>query len=461
MYIEQLYTNCLAEAAYYIESDGEAAIIDPIRDTEQYLQKAASRGAKIKYVFETHFHADFVSGHIDLARKTDAKIIFGPLAETGYEVINAKDNEEFVIGKVRIKTLHTPGHTPESTCFLLFDEESNEHAVFTGDTLFVGDVGRPDLLDGKMSKEELAGMMYDSLNSKLKTLKDSTIVYPAHGPGSACGKNIGKETWSTIGEQKQKNYAMQEMSKEKFIELVTAGLGLPPAYFFNDAVINKKGYDSLEVVLSKNIRPLNVNEFEQEVKAGALILDSRTPDEFEKAYIEDSLNIGLNGTYAVWVGTLINIQQPLIIVSESGKEEESISRLARIGFENVKGFLDGGINAWQSAGKNLLHIQSVNPDEFVKHQLNSNEILVDVRKPGEVECGKLVSSVHLSLTELTDKIKSLNKDQTYFLHCAGGYRSMIGASIMKAKGFKNVINIRGGYGKIIEAGATVVVPEKV
>jgi len=254
---------------------------------------------------------------------------------------------------------------------------------------------------------------------------------------------------------------MQEMSKEKFIELVTAGLGLPPAYFFNDAVINKKGYDSLEVVLSKNIRPLNVNEFEQEVKAGALILDSRTPDEFEKAYIEDSLNIGLNGTYAVWVGTLINIQQPLIIVSESGKEEESISRLARIGFENVKGFLDGGINAWQSAGKNLLHIQSVNPDEFVKHQLNSNEILVDVRKPGEVECGKLVSSVHLSLTELTDKIKSLNKDQTYFLHCAGGYRSMIGASIMKAKGFKNVINIRGGYGKIIEAGATVVVPEKV
>ena len=348
MYIEQLYTSCLAEAAYYIESEGEAVIIDPLRETEPYIELAEKRGAKIKYVFETHFHADFVSGHIDLAKKVNATIVYGPQANTNYKVYNAKDGEEFKVGKLTLRVLHTPGHTPESSCYLLLDESEKEHAIFTGDTLFVGDVGRPDLLDGVMTKEELASMMYDSLNKKIKTLPDDVIVYPAHGPGSACGKNIGKETFSTIGEQKKFNYALKDMSREEFIKELTEGILPPPQYFFEDARINRMGYDPIELVMKENRKPLTLQAFKAEVAKGALILDTRMPDDFEKGFVPGALNIGLNGQYAVWVGTLIDIKQPLVLITEVGKEDESILRLARVGYENVIGYLEGGVAAWDA-----------------------------------------------------------------------------------------------------------------
>jgi len=314
MYVQQLYTNCLAEAAYYIESNGEAAIVDPIRETEPYLELAKQRGATIKYVFETHFHADFVSGHIDLANKTGATIVFGPLAETGYKTYQAKDGEEFKLGNITLRALHTPGHTPESTCYLLLDESYQEYCIFTGDTLFVGDVGRPDLLDGKMSKEELAGMMYDSLNNKIKTLPDEVLVYPAHGPGSACGKSLGKETWSTIGHQKKTNYALLTPDKKSLVKELTEGLLPPPAYFFSDARINKQGYDAIDDVMKKNVKPLSVEEFEQAIKNGAAILDTRTSSHFGEGYVTGALHIGLDGMFAIWVGTLMDISKPIVVV---------------------------------------------------------------------------------------------------------------------------------------------------
>lgn len=443
MYIEQLYTNCLAEAAYYIESDGEVAIIDPLRETTPYLAKAAQRNAKIKYVFETHFHADFVSGHIDLASKTGASIIFGPNAETSYEVHNAKDGEQFTLGKLTIEVLHTPGHTPESTCFLLYNENGNPHAIFTGDTLFVGDVGRPDLLDGVMSKEELAGLMYDSLNAKIKPLPDEVIVYPAHGPGSACGKNIGKETFSTIGEQKKTNYALQKMSKEEFIEKVTDGMLPPPKYFFEDAKINKQGYSNIDEVLSNNNQSLSIDAFKKEMEAGAMVLDTRKPEDFERGFIKNSINIGLNGQYAVWVGTLFDIKQPLVLIIEEGKEQEAILRLARVGYENVKGYLEGGVSSWNEP---LDTIESINPEEV---KVRGNEIL-DVRKPGEFASSHVKNATFKTLSGMPNNLKNLDKDQPYLVHCAGGYRSMIAASIMKAQGFKSPINVYGGFGKMKE-----------
>ena len=461
MYIEQMYTNCLAEAAYYIESEGEAAIIDPIRETEPYLAKAKERNSKIKYVFETHFHADFVSGHIDLAAKTGAQIIFGPNADTKYKVHNAKDAEEFKVGKIRIKVLHTPGHTPESTCYLLFDESGKEHCIFTGDTLFVGDVGRPDLLDGKMSKEELAGMMYDSLNNKIKLLNEDVIVYPAHGPGSSCGKNIGKETWSTIGQQKKTNYALQDMSKEKFISLVASGLTAPPQYFFSDAHINKHGYENIDEVMNRNLKPLTVGAFKEEIKNGSLILDTRPADDFEKGFIKNSINVGLNGQYAVWVGSVIDIRQPLVIIAAEGKESEAILRLARVGYENVKGFLKGGVDAWKKEGKELETINSITPHEFEAIIKKEKVKILDVRKQGEVDNGYVEGAVHISLSDLNNRINELDKNETYLVHCAGGYRSMIAASIMKAKGYKNIFNVYGGYGKIKEMNVPLVVPEHV
>lgn len=456
MYIEQMYTNCLAEAAYYIESDGEVAIIDPIRDTAPYIAKAKERNAKIKYVFETHFHADFVSGHIDLAKESGATIIYGPKAETSYQSYIAKDNEEFQVGRIKIKVLHTPGHTPESSCYLLIDENGKEHAVFTGDTLFVGDVGRPDLLDGKMSKEELAGMLYDSLNYKLKTLPDQVIVYPAHGPGSACGKNIGKDTWSTIGEQKQSNYAMKDMDKADFINVVTAGLLPPPQYFFKDAMINKKGYESLDKVMNSNLASLTPGDVEKEIQQGALVLDTRNPETFEKGFIPGAMNIGLNGSFAVWVGTLVDISTPLIIVSDEGKEEESILRLARVGFENVKGFLKGGINSWTASGKPVNTIHSITSEEFAKQYTDAKYKVLDVRKTGEYENGHVKNAIHSCLDYLPKNIDSLDKNQAYLVHCAAGYRSMIACSIMQAKGFRNVVNVLGGYNKIKETTAETV-----
>jgi hydroxyacylglutathione hydrolase len=451
MYIEQLYTNCLAEAAYYIESEGEAAIIDPLRETEPYISLAEKRGAKIKYVFETHFHADFVSGHIDLARKVNAPIVYGPQAHTNYKVYNAHDGEIFSLGKIKIKVLHTPGHTPESSCFLLLDENGKEHSIFTGDTLFVGDVGRPDLLDGVMSREDLAGMLYDSLNNKIKTLPDSVIVYPAHGPGSACGKNIGKETFSTIGEQRRFNYALKEMSRETFIEKVTDGILPPPQYFFEDARINKEGYDPLEKIIQANTKKLSSIEFKKAVEQGATVLDTREADDFEKGFIPGSINIGLNGQFAVWVGTLIDINKQLVLVTEEGKEEETVLRLARVGYEKVLGFLNRSISGWDEP---LETVHSISANDL-KQELKKGYDVLDVRKHGEWNVSHLKDAQFLPLSEFPDNLASLDKSKPYIVHCGGGYRSMTAISIMKNKGFTNLLNVYGGFSAMQSAGLPV------
>lgn len=444
----------MAEAAYYIESNGEAAIIDPIRETAAYIELAKSRGARIKYVFETHFHADFVSGHIDLAHQTGATIVFGPKAETGYETYKAKDGEEFKLGELTIRTLHTPGHTPESTCYLLLDKSYQEYCVFTGDTLFVGDVGRPDLLDGKMSKEELAGMMYESLNTKIKTLPDEVIVYPAHGPGSSCGKNLGKETQSTIGLQKATNYALQSMSKDQFIAVLTEGLTPPPAYFFSDARINKMGYSSLDSVLSNSRKALTVDQVEDAINNGALVLDTRTPDDFEKGFIPGAINVGLNGMFAIWVGTVIDINRNLVLVCEEGKEEESLTRLARVGYEKVLGHLAGGFSSWKNAGKKTDTIQSIEPSELVS-KVSDGASVLDVRKISEAESGHITGAMVIPLAELAENASYINKDEITYVHCAGGYRSMIAVSILKAKGFNNLINVHQGWSKIKDTNVPV------
>ena len=458
MYIEQLYTGCLAEAAYYIESNGEAAIIDPLRETSPYTELANKRNAKIKYVFETHFHADFVSGHIDLAKKTGAKIVFGPTAETGFDSLVAKDNEEYTIGNIKLKVLHTPGHTMESSCFLLIDEQGKNNAVFTGDTLFVGDVGRPDLaIKSDLTINDLAGMLYDSLNAKIKPLADDVIVYPAHGAGSSCGKNIGKETFSTIGIQKKMNYAMQQMSKQEFIKVVTDGLTEAPGYFALDATLNKKGYANIDDVLKKNTKALSVAEFELQINNGALVLDVRSPDDFEKGFVPNAINIGLNGQYAPWVGALLDASVPLILVTDEGKEMEAVLRLARVGYENVNGYLHGGITAWRNAGKKMETIKSISASDFVGHLQKSDNIL-DVRKPGEIESGIIENAQHICLSKLQSQLNTLDKNKHYFIHCAGGYRSMMAASIMKQNGFNEITNILGGMGKIKETGIALVQP---
>lgn len=465
MYIEQLYTNCLAEAAYWIESEGEAVVIDPLRETEPYLKKAAERGVKIKYVFETHFHADFVSGHIDLAKATGAKIVFGPNAETNYAVYNAKDGEEFSVGKITIRVLHTPGHTPESACFLLLDENKKPNAVFSGDTLFVGDVGRPDLLDGKMTKEELASMMFDSLNNKLKTLPDDVTVYPAHGPGSACGKNIGKETWSTIGEQKRTNYAMLISNREEFIAAVTDGLSAPPQYFFKDAMINKSGYESIDSIMDRNSKALNAAEIENAVKNGAIILDTRSKDDFCHGFIPGSVFIGLDGTYAVWVGTLVDINKPLVVVADAGREREAILRLARVGYENVAGYADGGIEAWKAAGKAVDTIASVSAETFASDISSgkSERTVVDVRRPGEYGNGHVKDAMSVCLSKFADdkNLSVFKAEEPYYLHCQSGYRSVVAASILKNKGIANVVNVEEGWAKIKTLDVPLELPEVV
>jgi len=448
MLIEQLYTNCLAEAAYYIESDGVAAIIDPLRETEPYIEKLKARNASLKYVFETHFHADFVSGHIDLAAETGAKIIYGPEANTTYTVHNAVDGEEFKVGKLTIKALHTPGHTLESTCYLLKDEFGKDYCIFTGDTLFVGDVGRPDLLDGTMTKEELASKMYDSLNQKIKPLSDDVIVYPAHGPGSSCGKNLGKETFSTIGIQKKTNYALQEMTREQFIAEVTDGLSVPPQYFFEDARINKNGYDNIDKVIQQNKKAISVEDFESAVNNGAVILDTRHPDTFEKGFIPDSVNIGLNGMFAIWVGTLIDIKKPLVLVTDAGKEEESILRLARVGYENVTGYLEGGIEAWKNAGKETQTVNSIDAEAITAYYGNDDYVILDVRKPGEFDTEHIKGAINIPLSDLENNIGEIDKNKKYIVHCAAGYRSMIAASILKQQGLDNFVNVYGGWGAI-------------
>lgn len=457
MYIEQLYTSCLAEAAYYIESEGEAVIIDPLRETEPYIALANKRNAKIKYVFETHFHADFVSGHVDLAKKTGSTIVYGPNAECGYDCYSAKDNEVFTVGKIKLKVLHTPGHTMESSCFLLIDENGKDNAVFTGDTLFVGDVGRPDLaIKSNVTVDDLAGMMYDSLNSKIKTLAADVIVYPAHGAGSTCGKNIGKETFSTIGVQKKMNYALQPMTKAEFVKAVTDGLSAPPNYFAMDAMLNKAGYENIDEVISKNTKALSVAEFEALSATDVIILDTRTPDEYETGTVPNSINIGLNGQYAPWVGALLDAKKPLILITAEGKETEAVLRLARVGYENVKGYLQGGMNAWKAASKKVEITDSVNADEFAKKYLNDN--VLDVRKPGEWDNGVIENAKLICLSTLQNDMNMLDKNSHYFVHCAGGYRSMMAASILKKNGFNKITNVRGGMGKIKETGVPLVQP---
>jgi hydroxyacylglutathione hydrolase len=463
MYIEQLYTGCLAEAAYYIESNGEAAIIDPLRETSPYIELAQKRNATIKYIFETHFHADFVSGHIDLSKKTNAPIVFGPTAQTGFESTIAKDGDLFSVGNIQLKVLHTPGHTLESACFLLIDEQGKEHAVFTGDTLFVGDVGRPDLaIKSDLTMNDLAGMMYDSLNSKIKPLADDVIVYPAHGAGSSCGKNIGKETFSTIGIQKKMNYALQPMTKEAFVKAVTDGLTAAPNYFTLDATLNKEGYTNIDDVLKRNTKALSITEFESEIKNGAFVLDVRSTDDFEKGFVPNAINIGLNGQYAPWVGALLDANVPVILVTDEGKETEAVLRLARVGYENVNGYLKNGMDAWKNAGKKIETIESITATDFVSRIKNDHQRhVLDVRKPSEVESGMIEGAQAICLSSLQNELHTLDQSQHYFVHCAGGYRSMIAASILKQKGFTKVTNILGGMSKIKETGIQLVEPTTV
>lgn len=452
MKIEQIYTGCLAEAAYYIESNGEAAIIDPLREVGPYLAKAEQNGAKIKYIFETHFHADFVSGHVDLAEKSDATIVYGPTATTAFEAHIATDGEQFKIGDLTITALHTPGHTLESTTYLLTDAEGKNHCIFTGDTLFIGDVGRPDLAQkGTLTMNDLAGLLYDSLNEKIKPLADDVIVYPGHGAGSACGKSMSKETFDTLGHQKQVNYALKAETKEQFIKEVTDGILPPPQYFAKNAAMNKGGYESIDEVFEKGLNPLEPQAFEDLAnQADALILDTRDPQVFTKAFIPNSVNIGLNGQFAPWVGALIpDLKQNILLVTDEGKAEETITRLARVGYDNTIGYLDGGIVAWQNAGKQIDQITSISAEEFEKAYEGNEDILaLDVRKPGEYEAEHLEFTNPRPLDYINDWTHEMESDKTYYIHCAGGYRSMIAASILKARGIDNVIDVAGGYGAI-------------
>lgn len=453
MYVEQIYTNCLAQGSYYLESNGEAAVIDPIRDYQQYIDLAASRGAKIKYVFETHFHADFVSGHIDLANEVEAQIIYGPGAVTGYPTYNGKDGELFPLGDAQIKLIHTPGHTPESSCYLLLDENGKEHSIFTGDTLFVGDVGRPDLaLKLGYTQDELASMLYDSLRNKLMTLPDDVTLYPGHGAGSSCGKNLSSETVSTIAEQKQSNYALQEMSKEEFIEEITTGLLTPPPYFFSDASINKNGYEPITEVMKRNMVPMKVEGFMKAAEEGAIILDVRSKEDFVKSHIPNSIFIGLDGNFALWVGAILSIDKDLILVCPEGREEEAIRRLARVGYEKVLGFLQGGFDSYTSAGLETSKIESIEADEAIK-KLDEIPVL-DVRKPGEVEASHVEGAQNIRLQELMDSYKGIeNLHKPHFVHCASGYRSVIAISLLQREGITNYINVLGGFNALSEKGA--------
>lgn len=451
MKIEQIYTGCLAQGAYYIESNGEVAIIDPLRETQQYIDKAHKEQAQIKYIFETHFHADFVSGHVDLAKKTGATIVFGPEAKTNYKSHIATDNELFKIGDITIKVLHTPGHTLESSTFLLIDEQGRDHAIFSGDTLFLGDVGRPDLaIKSDITKEDLAGMLYDSLRHKIMPLADHLIVYPAHGAGSACGKNLSKETIGILGEQKQTNYALRvNMTKDEFIKEVLEGIAPPPQYFAKNAMLNKLGYDDFDSVLKKGGRALNTHDFETVVnQENALVLDVRTEHEFEKSHIPNSIFIGINGAFAPWVGALItDLKQPILLVVPKGKEKETITRLSRVGYDNTLGYLEGGIDAWKASNKDLETLNSITAEGFSKQFKLHNVETLDVRKDGEYKSEHLKGTNvhHFALDYINNNMTTLDKNNTYYIHCAGGYRSVIAASILKARGFDNLINIKGGF----------------
>lgn len=452
MKVEQIYTGCLAEAAYYIESKGEVAIVDPLREVAPYIEKAKENGAKIKYVLETHFHADFVSGHIDLAKKTGAEIVYGPTAQPNFEAHVATDGEILPLGNIKIKVLHTPGHTMESSTFLLIDEEGKETAIFTGDTLFIGDVGRPDLaVKTDLSREDLAGHLYDSLRNKIMTLPDEVIVYPGHGAGSACGKNMSAETTDTLGNQKMFNYALRaDMTKEEFIKEVTTGLVEPPQYFPKNAVMNKMGYESIDEVLDRGVLPLDVKQFVDVVERnGAMVLDTRPQTDFVKGFIPGAIWIGLDDKFAPWVGALItDLKQPIVFLAEKGKEEEVVTRLSRVGYDNTLGYLEGGMEAWVDARKDVDTVKEVGPHDFTNLYDTEKLNVLDVRKQSEYESQHIEGAVNFPLDFINRNMSKINKDTTYYLHCQGGYRSMIATSILKARGFSHIVNIHGGFNEI-------------
>ena len=453
MYIQQLYTGCLSEAAYYVESNGEAVIIDPLRDTDEYIQLAKERKATIKYIFETHFHADFVSGHLDLSKKTGAPIIYGPETETKFDVHIAKDGEQFKLGDISFTVLHTPGHTIESACYLLKDESGKDHALFTGDTLFVGDVGRPDLSSGDMTSEELAGIMYETIQNKILPLADDVLVYPAHGPGSSCGKNLGPSTHSTIGDEKKTNYALQPQTKEVFIKKVTEGLADAPRYFSINALINKEGYESLDKVKGKALVALSVADFKSKIKSDVTVLDTRHADIFINGFVPGSIFIGLEGRFAEWAGSILSFDKPILLLTEPGKEEETVVRLARVGFSNFEGYLDGGFDAWEKAGEQIDLIINVEPDEFAMDIPHDTKLqAIDVRKETEFAEGHVKGAINMPLSDLTDTamLAGLDDDQNLYMYCGSGYRSVIASSLVKKQGIHNLRNIAGGWARIKE-----------
>jgi hydroxyacylglutathione hydrolase len=457
MKIEQIYTGCLAQGAYYIESNNEAVIIDPLREIKPYVEKAEKNNAKIKYVLETHFHADFVSGHIDLAKATGATIVYGPTANPEFEAHIATDGEILEVGHLKIKVIHTPGHTLESTCYLLIDETDKEIAIFTGDTLFIGDVGRPDLaqkIASDLTQEKLAQKLYHSLRDKILPLADDIIVYPAHGAGSACGKNMSKETFDTLGNQKKVNYALQPMDEATFVEQVLDGLTPPPGYFPENVLLNIKGYESIDQVITRGTTALNPEDFEKIANAeNALILDTRAPQDFVKKFIPNSIFIGIDGGFAPWVGTLItDIKQPILIVADEGRAAEVVTRLARVGYDNTLGYLAGGIEAWENAGKETDSIESITATELHERmQQDTTLALVDVRKPGEHTAEHVLNTPNTPLDYINTNSAELDKNKTYYIHCAGGYRSVIFISILRARGYKHLIDIKGGFKAIKDA----------
>ena len=453
MKIEQIYTGCLAQGAYYIVSENEAVIIDPLREIKPYLARAEKDGVTIKYVLETHFHADFVSGHVDLAKASGASIVYGPTAAPNFEAHIATDGEVLTVGKIKIKVLHTPGHTMESSCFLLIDENGKDHSLFSGDTLFIGDVGRPDLAQkaASMTQEQLAAILYHSLRTQVMTLADDVIVYPAHGAGSACGKNMSKETVSTIGEQKQNNYALRaNMTEEEFVKEVTDGLATPPAYFPLNVAMNKNGYDNIDVVMERGLKKLSPTEFEVAAnETDAVMLDTRPADTFRKGFVPNSVNIGLDGQFAPWVGALIpDVKQQILLIAELGKEEETIMRLARVGYDFVIGYLDGSFDSWKSAGKEVDTIERITADEFASRVDVAKDIVVDVRRESEYEAEHVENANNIPLDFINDNISSFPKEDHFFIHCAGGYRSMIASSILKARGWDNFTEVEGGFAAI-------------
>jgi hydroxyacylglutathione hydrolase len=460
MKIEQIYTGCLAQGAYYIQSGNEAVVIDPLREVEPYVQKAKRNGATIKYVFETHFHADFVSGHIDLSKASGAPIVYGPSANPSFKAIIAEDGQEFKVGDVTFEVLHTPGHTMESSCYLLKDGNRKPVALFSGDTLFIGDVGRPDLAQKAANKtqEELAGLLFDSLRKKIMPLPDDVIVFPAHGAGSACGKNMSKETTDTLGHQKQVNYALRaNMTRDEFIKEVTEGLSTPPAYFPLNVMLNKQGYDSIRDVIKRGNHAMSPDEFEAAAnETGAVILDTRDAADFGKGFIPNAINIGIEGSFAPWVGAMIpDIRQQILLVTEKGREEEVITRLARVGYDYTIGYLKGGIGTWKDAGKELDSIKSIKAPEFVKELKAGKGTVLDVRRPAEFEVEHVVGAENVPLDYVNEHIASLDKNKIYYVHCAGGYRSMVFNSILRSRGFENLVDVQGGFAAIKKAGVPV------